>query len=221
VYFRIGRCYRRTGVFDRALEYYGRVRNLPASPLAAGALFQTAFCQYLKGDYDSSLIVLRQDQTDPSMAGFQAPCGELRCVDLMMQGQWPEAREALGVITDRDPFTAELEDFLAAKDRLPRKNMALAGVYSAVVPGLGKLYCRRPLDALSSFTSIGILGWQAYDGFHDDGPGSVKGWIFSVIGGIFYLGNVYGSVVAADLYNEEGELMLIQKVQVRVNAYFD
>jgi TM2 domain-containing membrane protein YozV len=138
-----------------------------------------------------------------------------------MEGLWDEAAGFLADTAGRDTFTRELLNFTIEARRLPRKNPAWAGIYSAVIPGLGKLYCRRPFDALSSFTSTAILGWEAYSGFHDDGLGSVKGWIFSAIGGIFYLGNIYGSLVAADIYNEEIEDKLVNKIRFRVHANFD
>lgn len=221
VYFRIARCYRRTGTYDRAIDYYQRVRDLPDSKLSHDALFQTGFCQYLAAEYDSSRASLVSCASGPADPGIQLKARQLTAVDFMLEGYWDKARRVLVDPADRDSFTGELAAFLVEYEHLPRKSPVLAAGYSAVIPGLGKLYCRRPFDALSSFTSIAILGWQAYDGFHDDGKGSVKGWIFSVVGGIFYLGNIYGSVVAADLHNEEGELLLVKKVQVRVNAHFD
>ncbi len=221
VYFRIARCYCRTGAYGRAIDYYQRVRDLPDSKLSHEASFQTGFCHYLAAEYDSSWTFLNEHRTEFYECGFRNRFYQLLSVNFMMKGLWDDAREALRGPTGPDSFTDELTAFLSEYKHLSRKSPVLAAGYSAVVPGLGKLYCRRPFDALSSFTSIAILGWQAYDGFHDDGKGSVKGWIFSVVGGIFYLGNIYGSVVAADLYNEEVELRLVKKIQVRVNAHFD
>ncbi|MEJ2567876.1 MAG: hypothetical protein P8Z50_03225 [candidate division WOR-3 bacterium] len=68
--------------------------------------------------------------------------------------------------------------------------------------------------------TVGITGWQAYEGFKADGVHSVKGWIFGVVGGIFYLGNIYGSVVAADIYNEEQEVFFRLSVNKYLNENF-
>ncbi len=220
VHFRIGACYRKAGFYQQAIDQYRIVRSLPTSNLMMEAVIQTAFCYYLAGEYDSTMVSLtRPDSTDWNPELWRR-AQELLSVNYIMKRDWPAARSLVHTM-EQNPFTQELISFLAEHEHLPRKNMYTAGLLSAVVPGLGKLYCRRAYDAFSSFSSIAILGWQAYDGFHDDGTSSVKGWIFSVIGGIFYLGNIYGSIVAADLYNEEGELTLINRIQARVYVHFD
>jgi len=221
VWFRVARGYRRTGDFDRAIEYFLLIPTRPGSALVPEALLQTAYCRYLADDFRGSRDFLAAHAAELSAVRTGERSRQLASVDCMMEGRWQAAAGFLADTADRDAFTRELRVFADAARRRPGKSMALAGIYSTVLPGLGKLYCGRPFDALSSFTSTAILGWEAYTGFHDDGPGSAKGWIFAAIGGIFYLGNIYGSVVAADIYNEEVEMKLIDKIRLRVNAYFD
>lgn len=86
-------------------------------------------------------------------------------------------------------------------DSLKFKSRTLAGGLSAIIPGLGKMYCNRFGDGVYSLLITGLLTWQAYDGFEEDGSSSTRGWIFAAVGGAFYLGNIYGAAVAAGMYN--------------------
>jgi len=142
-------------------------------------------------------------------------------VNHLQQREWTEAIDLLNVSNDTEPITIKLASFATSGQQLPRKNKILAGFFSTVIPGAGKFYCNRPFDGVQSLATTGILGWQTYDGFHKDGIHSVKGWIFGVIGGIFYLGNIYGSVVAADIHNVEQEKRLFTEIQVFVNVSLD
>ena len=60
--------------------------------------------------------------------------------------------------------------------RLSTRSPFLAGTLSAFVPGAGRLYTGRLGDALASLFTVGLTGWQAYDGFRRDGISSAKGW---------------------------------------------
>ncbi|MCD5383470.1 hypothetical protein LR066_01750 [candidate division WOR-3 bacterium] len=83
------------------------------------------------------------------------------------------------------------------------KSPAIAGLLSSVVPGAGKIYSGRSIDGIQSFITVGAAALQAYLGFRKDGIRSIRGWISSSVGVVFYLGNIYGSVIAARIHNEE------------------
>jgi TM2 domain-containing membrane protein YozV len=87
----------------------------------------------------------------------------------------------------------------------------LAGTLSAIIPGTGRIYAGRLTDGLYSLLVIGTTGWQAYEGFQDDGVRSTRGWIYGAVCGFFYLGNVYGSVVAVKIHNDRLELNLLRE----------
>jgi hypothetical protein len=40
----------------------------------------------------------------------------------------------------------------------------------------------------------------------------VRGWIFGSIGAVFYAGNIYGSTVAARVYNHQLEVSLLRSL---------
>ena len=86
---------------------------------------------------------------------------------------------------------------------LSTRSPFLAGFLSTIVPGAGRLYIGRVGDAFTSLLLVGLTGWQTYEGFRRDGIASAKGWTLGTLGSIFYVGNIYGSVISARIYNRE------------------
>lgn len=98
-----------------------------------------------------------------------------------------------------------------------RKSPGLALMFSAVIPGSGKVYARDWKDGLFSFIMIGGLAWQAYRGFNKDGVESAYGWVFGGIGFGFYVGNLYGSFKSAQRYNHVHEHDLERRIEANFN----
>jgi TM2 domain-containing membrane protein YozV len=103
-----------------------------------------------------------------------------------------------------------------AANSLPVKSPLKAGFYSALVPGAGKIYCGKIADGVYSFLITGLSIWQAYDGFAEHGVNSGKGWVFAVLGGGFYLGNVYGSVIAAKFHNRDTRADFLNGLEIEL-----
>ena len=108
-----------------------------------------------------------------------------------------------------------------ARDGLnrPAKSQALAGILSAILPGSGKLYCGRKYDALYTLCVLTSSAWLSYRGFRDDGIESIKGWSFGVLTAFFYGGNIYGSCIAANIYNEKVEQALHNRMGFAVRYW--
>ena len=222
VLFRIGQCFRRSNECERAITYFQNViDDRPDAALIQQAQYQIALCYFLMERYEESNVYLLSLQPDTVERIIKNDMQHLHALNMIQLKQWDNAFITLSGIEPKNKTTSDLFKFAYTGQHLPRKSKTLAGVYSTIVPGLGKLYCNRKVDALQSFFSTAILGWQAYDGFHKDGVSSLKGWIFGTIGGLFYLGNIYGSVVAAEIYNEEHEAQLLSTIKVYLNVHFD
>ena len=93
-----------------------------------------------------------------------------------------------------------------------RKSPLVAGLLSAVVPGLGKVYAKKVGGGLSAFLTVSILGALTYENYTKRGadhPGTiVAGSLFSMA----YVGNIYGSVYSVNAYRDE----FYEKVNYRV-----
>lgn len=77
-----------------------------------------------------------------------------------------------------------------------KKSPAVAGILSAVVPGLGKFYAGKRGASLAAFAANGALAAMAFESYYRGGR-SIKNpqfITFSTLFTFFYVGNIFGSV---------------------------
>jgi hypothetical protein len=101
------------------------------------------------------------------------------------------------------PYSARLyrltEDFKGEKYKSP----ALAAAMSVVLPGSGKLYSKKPGDAVISFLFVASNAYASYRAFNKKGIKSVNGWIFGGLAFSYYSAGIWGSSKAAKRYNSD------------------
>jgi TM2 domain-containing membrane protein YozV len=101
------------------------------------------------------------------------------------------------------PFENEeknkLSNFYDLKNNPQFKSEAWAGIFSAIIPGAGKIYTQEYGDGITAFILTGLFAYLAYTNFDHDHP--TRAWIFTAIGAGFYAGNIYGSVASAQIFN--------------------
>lgn len=105
-----------------------------------------------------------------------------------------------------------LLDFYDEALALKYKSPFLAGTFSTLLPGAGKVYSGRWQDGMISLLFIAATSFQAYRGFDRKGVKSAYGWIMSGITFGFYIGNIYGSAKSARLHNRNINSQYIEKV---------
>ncbi len=93
------------------------------------------------------------------------------------------------------------------------KSPVLSGSLSAVIPGAGKFYIGKWQDGLLALVSVGTMAWQSYRGFDNNGVRSSYGWVFGTIGTVFYIGNIAGSIKAANRFNKVNRERIRDHVQ--------
>ncbi len=89
---------------------------------------------------------------------------------------------------------------------------ALAGILSAAVPGLGRVYAGKSSEGIISFLYLAAMGFTTYDFYRGGGAGSPMFIISASVTGIFYAGNIYGSAVAARRVNQEFRYEMEQRI---------
>ena len=213
---RIAESYRLGGQPDRALQF---LQTQPDSNLVRYELGATYF---LIGQYDESVRFLKESQDLFQGEDYRWKSQLLIGMNKLMQKRWERAiqhfdqfdlsgaPEAVGHRVS--VYKRHAED---GRD-LPSKSPLLAGFLSTALPGSGRFYVGRSNDALLTVFLLGVLGWGAYDGFSENGVSSRKGWTLGTIGGIFYLGNIYGSVVAAQRHNQRTEAAFLATIPLDI-----
>ena len=178
----------------------------PGSQFASRSYYQIGATYFLQGQFERSVQFLNEALPRITDARQHAEAEQLIGLSYLKQKRWAEASEvfkmsqASDVIQVREK-AGRYHNYAEKGAALPTRSPFLAGAFSTIVPGTGRLYTGRFSDALTTLFTVGITGWQAYDGFRRDGLSSAKGWTLGTLCGIFYVGNIYGSVISARVYN--------------------
>lgn len=93
----------------------------------------------------------------------------------------------------------QLKEFYLCKKDPPYRSPVTAAVFSAIIPGSGKIYTKNYGDGITSFIVTGLMGYLAYDNFKSNH--NFRGWAFSSLAAFFYAGNIYGSAASAQIFN--------------------
>jgi TM2 domain-containing membrane protein YozV len=92
------------------------------------------------------------------------------------------------------------------------KSPFLAGILSAAVPGLGRVYAGKPAEGIVSFLYLAAFGFTSYDFYRGGGISSPLFILSAGITSVFYAGNIMGSIVAARRVNNEFRYEMDQRI---------
>ncbi len=217
VLFKIGLCYRLAGDTDKAISYFSKIASRNSDdPLRFTAAYQIAYTYFLDDQHENSLQYLNQILDETKNPDERGKLQILAAFNYLYQKRWSDAEHVLDSMTARDENLNITASSLKIRARegmnLPRKSPIMAGLFSAVIPGTGKIYCGEYGDGIYSLMITGITGWLAWDGFRENGGRSVRGWVLGSVCGVFYAGNVYGSAIAARVYNHRLEADLLKRL---------
>lgn len=115
---------------------------------------------------------------------------------------WDEAVkyfDKVDSLSDRGKISKILCDSITTVYSLSTRQPWLAGALSAVVPGAGYIYSNRPATGIASLIVNGLLFWAGYDAVRNESYGLASAIGFFGMG--WYVGNIKGSVNAANEYN--------------------
>ena len=110
-----------------------------------------------------------------------------------------------------EKISRSLENF----PKLPKRSPFWAGTLSSIIPGAGYFYCNRKGTGLTSFIINGLFIWTIRDALIHKQYGLATAASFFGIG--WYIGNIIGSVDAADMYNTNLRNEFIDQLLEREN----
>ena len=116
---------------------------------------------------------------------------------LMDCSRLPEMNSFLSVFDDS--VQSSIAKFYYQKKNPKHKNPITAAVFSAIIPGSGKIYTGEIGDGITAFITTALSAYLAYSNFKADH--NFRGWLFTGLTAFFYAGNVYGSAESAQIYN--------------------
>ena len=207
--YRIAVCYRFGGKTEQAIQSFETLlRTYPESKYISRIYYQIGATYFVMDQFDRSVQFLSEALPRITDSRQHAEAEQLIGLSYLMQKRWSDAGNVFSELQASDIMRirekAVVYNVYAERGAdLPTRSPFLAGMLSTIVPGAGRLYTGRLGDALTSLFTVGFTGWQAYDGFRRDGLASAKGWTLGTLCGIFYVGNIYGSVISARVYNRD------------------
>ena len=217
---RIAVSYRLGGQPDRAVQFLKTL--LQTQPNSNLARYELGATYFLTERYEESIRSLQESQDLFQGGEYRWQSQILIGMNKLMQKRWESAIQHFdlfdlsGTPEIASQRTSMYRRYAENGRNLPSKSPLLAGFLSTALPGSGRVYVGRPNDALITVFLLGVLGWGAYDGFSENGISSRKGWTLGTIGGIFYLGNIYGSVVAAQTHNRRTEAAFLGAIPLEI-----
>jgi TM2 domain-containing membrane protein YozV len=222
VQFRLGQCCFRLDRYREAARYFGESARMPSRQAFRDSAL-AGFSNALYRAHDSGALLHFADSVAaaPGSPYLQEHLAALRTLTLMQQCRWKEA----GSVATRfasvfsDSSIASLAELSRKGLALPHKSPLLAAALSTLLPGSGKVYCGRTFDGIYSLLLVGGSSWLAYEGFRDHGVSSGKGWVFGGAAALLYAGNIYGSGIAARIYNQGETEKLLNDVRIQVDYW--
>lgn len=219
IIYRIACCYQKTGEHNKAIMAFERlITEYHASELKTQARYGICYSLFKSGRYEDSLQFIEGTLgTVKNHDQFLL----LKGINLLYLKQYQEAYTLLEAYNATDNLRQKLvaRELMELTDKAlnpDQRSPVLAVLLSAVIPGSGKMYAGHAGDGLFSLITIGIFGGMAAYSFYEEGLYSVKAWVYASIGGLFYLGDVYGSAVAALRYNDTYQNKIVQQIRSTV-----
>jgi hypothetical protein len=177
----------------------------PTSPFYTRSRYFGAYCLAFAGNRDSARVVM-QTLPAPDSTLRELKALQLAGVALLQRrfADYDQQRQAFtytsyALVNEQKRFNRYDSTLRAEKRRSP----VVAGALSAVVPGLGKIYAGKSKQGIAAFLPILSLAALTYEGLRKDGPRSARFIGFGSVFALFYVGNIWGSVLSVKIRRNE------------------
>jgi len=202
---RIFSSYKKANRYTDALNYLNEIHNEMFTTMESGKL-----C-LLTGEYRKARMYFQRNNSDTAkiLLGWS----------YMKEADWKKSKTQFFMATN-DPNIQSVASILLqysdkAEAEIRQKNVSLSALLSTVIPGAGRFYTNRPGDGLFSFLTVAIPGVISYFYWKKN-----RKRAFSIALGttaIFYLGDIYGSVISAQEYNRVSKQKYLEKIEDKVH----
>lgn len=231
------------GDYLRASEEYDKLFSLTADPVytlkSASSLIrlgnyrqaeektETLYSEVYNAEANILRIIARlyleeEEKVYPIPEANEQYAGNIELLKLYDKARRSGFRTNETVALVSSPLLTEVAraDISAKYSGINLKNPAFAALFSALIPGSGKIYTGDFSDGITALLTTSLFTYLAYTNFkaeHD-----IRGYIFGAAALGFYAGNVYGSYAAARSRNLEVIYNFSLEIDgiFRTNSYF-
>ena len=221
VQFRLAASYQNAGKLETAIQtYQSLIDTHPHSRLIERTQSNIAQCQLLQGKKDAAITSLQQFLSEHPESDL-APRAQFMIATVHMDStNWEGASKAWEQVIIKHPNTpfAEMSDRLMrmvrSRNLMPRRSPFFTGLLSTAIPGLGQAYSTRFSDGLQSLIVVGVTGTGA--AFYIDRERYGIAIPVGLLGLFFYVGNIYGGIQAAKIFNRQQEDNFLEDVRTQI-----
>ncbi len=217
------------GYSSQKLDTSARYLNMvsPVYPLYNKSRFFAAYDKAFLGKADTASVLLEALPLTDSIAL------ELRYLQLagfsLLRRDYTAFRSYQSHFTYQSYIDSKEEQWMQLYyDKLHgfrHKSPVAAGLLSAVVPGLGKYYAGKKRQAIAAFLPVISLAALTYEAYRKDGVKSARFIGFGSIFSIFYIGNIWGSVLSVKIkqneFNKEYENKILFDLHIPLRNFFN
>ncbi len=218
---KVGLCYYKGADYDGYILFYEKNQN----NFLGDSLFYAEMNLYLGKSfyhlnrYKEAINHLTLSQLSPSNQFFNES-QFLLGISYSRMYDWQNAIRKLQLISQSDSDLDKIAavNMIRSLQKFPdlsQKSPFLAGGFSAIIPGSGYAYCYRWGTGIASLLINGLLVWTFSDALKQEQYGLASLTGFVGIG--WYVGNIKGSVKAANKYNSSIRDDYINSVLQREN----
>lgn len=202
-------CYRQLNQFEK-IEKKSKVLDLNDSLILKEYLLSLALSDQVdiaKVIHEEKKTILDEETSKQFDVDF-----------LMLQKKWKEADKLL---YDKNMNRPAHKEIITKGLNTKYKSPFVGGIFSAMIPGSGRIYAKDTKDGIISMIFIGSTAFQAYRRFDKNGIKSVGGWIYGGLSLGFYIANIYGSVKAVHRFNNNNKKVLHEKAKAVISNYYN
>ena len=207
-----------TRQFAPAAEVFAEVGE--GSEFYAKSAFLGAMCNLELGDVGGAKSTLSSFATTPTAANYR----ELLAFELggiaLLEGDYATyAEQSREFSFNNYALAAEQQTLNNIALNQPR-NLSpwVAGVASAIVPGLGKIYAGNLSEGVASFLAVGAFAVLTADSWAKAGtPNNWRTITYGTIGSLLYISNIFGSIASVKVYYQNFEEINRQAVMYSIH----
>lgn len=216
------RCLVQAGQWSQSRQLLWHPLHRPAVSASRPLRWRACLIDAVAADGQPAQPACQDASADPRLALLPA-------ARALVAGEWSAARSALAGpalalsadVSETADLRSDLQAWEASAVALPAPSPWVAAALSTAVPGLGRVYLGRWQEGLTSLLLVGAPAWFAYGGFERDGVDSVRGWLLATTSAVFYLGNVYGSWVGAEVDRRKADQRLRQEIRSGLGRWIE
>lgn len=137
----------------------------------------------------------------------------------LVQKNWETAWHEAKNLNESSPGVSPLLNLVDKSREINYKSPGLGALFSAIIPGTGKLYAGAWQDAIVGFlmtSTSGFLAYRAYDKYGIENPYT---WFLGAMAIGYYSGNVYGGYNTVRKYNLSQEEDIVNETKRYISDF--